>query len=275
MVKTSLAPIMFILASVAAAGQNVGTVAARSYASTKELAAQLESKDLDVRKSVVDSLGLLDPMPVNGPGGVGGIYNPCYEEFDKVEIKPATLVRDKESAILVVESDSCQSIFIIPVIKERDTWNAYKAISIWTKFNHPFIRIDSLVRTGEQEIIVSDVIVDEGTGFFQKNMTIFKFLRGKLEVVFDQPESIQVAVPSEDKGTAISYENHETSTFKFSKCDENMTGLMYIGEIRNILVEKRSAKVNEHFHTKRSLNVHRSFIWNPRLEIFRMIEQAE
>jgi len=261
--RARFAAILFVLASSVAIGQHGDHAVANSYASTEDLVRRLESKDASIRKNVVDSLGIVDWT----------LSKPCYEEFDKVEAKPASLAKDKESAILVVNSESCQTLFIIPVIKERNAWIAYKAISLWAKFAYPTIRIDSLVNAGEQEIIASNVMADEGSGLLQMNMTIFKFQRGRLEVVFDQPESLTVDIHTLEKGVPIIFNDEETSVFKFSKCSGCADALQFIEETRNIKVERESDTADKTFHTKRSVKVYRSFEWDPQLEIFRMIEE--
>jgi hypothetical protein len=262
MIRAHFAAVLFVLASSVAIGQHGDHAAANSYASTKDLVRRIESKDASIRKSVVDSLGIVDWT----------LSKPCYEEFNKVEVKQAALVKDRESAILVVESYACQSLYLIPVIKEQEAWVAYKVINLWAKFTYPTIRIDSLVNAGEQEIIASKVMVDEGTGLLQENMTIFKFQNGRLEVVFDQPESLTVGTHTIEKDATIESYDEETSVFKFSKCAGCTDGLQSIEETRNIKVERESGTTGKAFHTKRSVKVHRRFDWDPQLEIFRMTE---
>jgi hypothetical protein len=268
-------PIILAFVSVTASAQNDAHPASLSYASTSELAAQLKSSDRQIRKNVVDSLGLVDPVPVSGPGGIGTIYEPCYEEFEKVEIKTATLTKDTESAILIVRSDLCQSMFVVPVIKQQSGWVAYKAISLWAKFSEPSIKVESLVNKGEQEIISSNVTVDEGPGILQRNMTIFKFLHGSLRIVFDQPEYAQVAEPTREGKLPVFFKDVERSEFTFSKNDENMTAVMSVYEKRRIEVEKQSVTVGTNFHVKKSLTIFREYVWDPRLEMFRMFGQSE
>jgi hypothetical protein len=268
MMRAHFAAVLIVLASSVAIGQHGDHAAANSYPSTEDLVRRLESKDASVRKNVVDSLGIVDWT----------LSKPCYEEFDKVEVKQVALVKDRESAILIVKSYACQSLSIIPVINERDKWVAYRVITLWAKFDYPTIRIDSLVNVGEQEIIASKVLVDEGTGLYQENMTIFKFQRGKLEVVFDQPESLSVGTMIHEKDNPTRFNDIETSVFKFSKFpggSGGMWGEMYIEETRNIMVEKESGIVGNEYHTKKSVKVYRRFDWDPQLEIFRMIEEAQ
>jgi hypothetical protein len=262
--RAYFATVLIVLASSVAIGQHSDHAAANSYTSTEDLVRRIESKDTSIRKNVVDSLGIVDWT----------LSKPCYEEFDKVEVRPAALVRDRESAIFVVKSYACQSLFIIPVIKERNGWVAYKVINLWAKFDYPTIRIDSLVNAGEQEIIASKVMVDEGTGLLQMNMTIFKFQGGRLEVVFDQPESLTIATHTTEKGVPIIFNDDETSVFKFSKCSGCTDGLQFIEETRNIKVERESMSTEKHLHTTGSAKVYRRFYWDTKLEIFRMIEEV-
>jgi hypothetical protein len=263
MMKTSLLPIMFVLATVTAIGQNVNPIAARSYASTKDLVAKLESKDISVRKRVGNSLGIAGPIN----------SFPC-NDFNKVETRKASLVKGAESIVLLVWSDQCESIFLIPVVKERSAWVAYNAIGIWAKFSEPTIRFDSLVEPGVQEIITSNVTVDQGTGFWQRNMTILKFMQGGLRVIFDQPEYLHVSTPIYEAGIPVLFGDDETSEFAFSKCDGSVPGLQSIEEKRSIEIEKESAAEDSDFHEKKSVTVFRGYAWAPRLEIFRMIEEA-
>jgi hypothetical protein len=215
-----------------------------AFSSPEEIIQQAQSSQLEVRKRLSVSIGLNRALAQD--------VELC-SDFDSAELKPIALTMSVESKLLIIKSDVCQTVFLVPVLHRGAEWEALPTISLSSHYAEPKVRFESLVESGVQEIIVSGLWVDWGTGIQQQNLTIFKLLDGKMRVIFDQPENLH-------NGASPSvYEEYQESAFKFVRKSDKGGMPVSIQERR---VETKG---------KRSFVVFREFIWDPHLQEFRML----
>jgi hypothetical protein len=210
-------------------------------AAPEEIVRQLTSSDSDVRKQWVLKLGLDDLISDDGL---------------KLEDKPAAFLRNVGSRLLVVKgADIGWTMYLVPMIRPDGDWQTLPAVPLSTHYEAPTITLDSLVRKGEQEIVVSHLWVDHGTGVQQTNLTIYKLIDGAMRIIFDQPEHLHFFTVLNPPDT---YDEYQESTFKFVEKEPNAAGLKAIEETRVETVGKRR------------ITVHRTYCWKPEIQAYRM-----
>lgn len=221
-----------------------------AYPSVEALVQQLRSEDDSVRMKAATSVGLTDP--------VGGSICSANEE---VRVHPISVGNGVDSRLLSIKASSeCRAMFLVPMLRQGGSWVALKPIRLSAHYDDPNWRLESLVAAGEEGIVVSNQTVDWGTGYLQRNMTIYKVIGNEARIVFDAPEYIGVGIPPAGMGPGWKngYEDVQRSKFEFLR-DTNINGLSRIQEMRTESAQKRR------------FTVYRSYVWEPSLQAFRMV----
>jgi hypothetical protein len=217
------------------------------YSSPEAIIQQLKSEDIETRKKVALAVGLADPL----------LDALCFDDDnERISIKQVTFRKGIESRLLSVRG--CEAMFLVPVVKQGVSWITLNPVRLWAKFSEPTYKFESLVAPGEQEIVVSNQTVDEGTGILQRNMTIYKVIGNETHAVFDTPEYLHVAEPDLKSPTG-QYTDDQTSTFTYSWDKPDHGSSVFIRE-------KRDERIGKHRFT-----VYRSYAWNRVLQEFRML----
>ena len=130
-----------------------------------------------------------------------------------VERLETTLSPQAHLTILQVWSSSCDRRTLLLFRKTSRGWSIVQTIYLRAFYGEqPIVTFPELFKPGEHEILVRGEIVDKGTGMVQRNIGIYKWIRGRVELVFDDPEMIHFEVPTE---TAL-FQLDQKSTFTFS-----------------------------------------------------------
>jgi hypothetical protein len=87
-------------------------------------------------------------------------------------------------------------------------------------------------------IVVSNNVVDSGSGVFQANMQIYAVVIDSLSLVFNEAEKVRLAVPYKANCCPVEYVDRQTSTFDFTFAGEGR--LAAIEESRHVTVNGRS-----------------------------------
>jgi hypothetical protein len=211
-----------------------------TFSSPEELVSRLNSSDPSLLERTATSLKLITPIN----------HLQCTD-FTKVETKPVMLAKGTETALVTVHT-VCDSLFLIPLIKAQSQWEAIAPIALIDHYTAPTLELTALVRSGEQEIVVRGQYVDWGSGFQQHNLTIYKLIGRRMQIVFDQPEFLHFA-----PGGGVAWDECQRSTFKFVS-GEGTAGITVIRETRSETVGTRK------------MTVYRSYSWQPDIEAFRM-----
>jgi len=137
-------------------------------------------------------------------------------------------------------------MFLVPMLRQGGSWVALKPIRLSAHYDDPNWRLESLVAAGEEGIVVSNQTVDWGTGYLQRNMTIYKVIGNEARIVFDAPEYIGVGIPPAGMGPGWKngYEDVQRSKFEFLR-DTNINGLSRIQEMRTESAQKRRYRLSE------------------------------
>ena len=234
----------------------------RAVRPPESLAADLRAPDENLR--IKAARELLD----------GSTASDCFSEPPEiVELIPATLVAGHESRLLVMrDAGVCLSLFLIPLFKEGEHWYTAGAVEAATQLTEPEFRLDSLIRSGEQELILRNHAVDEGTGVLEVNLSIYKVLEGQLRVVFDQPEKQHISKPIRRGKKLGFFSDEETSKFVFEpnqSGDSTAAGLVSIHETRRLTVSFEGVETNSHERRREStITVYRNWAWDDSTERF-------
>jgi len=122
----------------------------------------------------------------------------------------------------------------------------------------PKVTFPDLLGSGDHEIVVSGQLVDHGTGVDQNNMTIFKLIGDRLQVVFDAPESVHF-----EQGSSHGlYSVEQRSVFRFVADSESHNNELMILEKQKLT------------HAGKTIVRYRGWTWSPELQRFRCYETA-
>lgn len=176
-------------------------------------------------------------------------------EFSDVTQK--TLWGHKADSIRAIEaySNSCIEKFIIVLEGSSSQWRFAGTISLKERYTAPDYKVVPLFIEQKPGIMVTDNIVDSGTGISQANTQIFAFLGSALKMVFDQPEKITLAAPFKSKCCDTQYVESQASKFKVIG-PTRQSPIASIEEVRRISGNGRA------------LTVYRRFVWNRRWHTF-------
>jgi hypothetical protein len=241
--RYSIVTIALMCVPIIGIGQSLPSVHNQNpvYSSPEYLVKILMSDDDDLRERTIAA-----------DNNLTGICE--MEDQLQVSLLSATLVKETLSRILVVKGPnltSCETMNIVPMIKQGETWITLGHINFMPKmFYYPRYRVASLISPGEQEIVVSNQMVDEGTGILQNNMTIYKVIENEIKVIFDAPEYLHIAEPH--------FTDDQISKYFIQADNLKASGPKYIDE-------ERVERING-----RRFTSYRRYVWENELQTFRM-----
>ncbi len=168
------------------------------------------------RRELAKKLRLTYPWWGRGDPGTGEPFT----DFESIKVTHVRLLpRGHQAAIVAKATQSSEHCFLIIVTRpEAGLWTYVDTLPLWSKHSEPNIYFKSLIEPGIDEIVVRDLTVDSGTGIYQTNMRIFRLDRGRLEIVFDEPERVTFWVPT-GNGTSPSYNTEQAEDNQFSFVD--------------------------------------------------------
>ncbi len=189
---------------------------------------------------------------VNGATGGKTVDTPC-DGFDHSARK--TLWIDGDGAVDAIETHShtCRRGFLIVFVGRNRLWDYSGTILLEEHYGEAaeYKVISSLVGA-KPAIVVRHNLVDWGTGIQQKNMQIFLLIGTRVRLVFDEPESISIGIPSRSSG----FVEKQNSLFRIApgtKSDPYTT-----------IEETRDSVVNG-----KSVTQYRNYTWDRRDQKFR------
>ncbi len=238
----------FSLALLVVSAASYGGQRSVTVSSPEDLVAQLKSPKEEVRQQAASALRLSPLMTTRK----------LCADFEKVESQPATFRKGSSGMLIAARSFSaCQALFLVPLLKVDDHWEALAPIVAIAHYNEPSFELKALISSGEQEVIVRDHDVDWGTGIQQWNMTIYKLVGEGMQIVFDQPVYSHFFQSNGDKV----WEDFQRSRFSFVN-GNNTAGVTSIRETRTETVGTRK------------MTVYRSYVWEPSAGVFRMLGEG-
>jgi hypothetical protein len=204
------------------------------------------------RASLAKTLRLLIPKEAirEAPADI-----PCTD-IDSIDSENVQLRSPGTQTVLVVRSHECEYVFLVVLERNADgAWSLVQTVPLVSHVAEPQIEFDILIEAGQNEIVVRHNEEDYGTGIIKIDMTIFKLTRTGLEVVFDEPEHLVFAIPSdqpEDQPERNTEESIE-SEFRFVSPDRSdATSLRWIEQKETIRQHQTEIVLNWRY------------VWNPR-----------
>jgi hypothetical protein len=179
-------------------------------------------------------------------------------EYDSIDLKYLRLANSREHAALKIVSQSCEREFVVVLQKQPgDRWQHVQTIALNAKYSVPEVSFPTLLDATEHQIVVRNHVVDYGTGILQNNVTIFKLIEARLEVIFDEIEKLIFEIPIRHNGKPTNTEQYQESEFTFIEADPGQ------GVAKRIL-EKQTIRDHQTTITRWRL-----FSWVPHLRKFR------
>lgn len=192
------------------------------------------------KAALTESLGLTTPREA-----INGATRdfPC-QSFDEVKVDDVILGDQGKQAVLEAHSSVCWLTFIVIFGKQtaEDTWVWKTTLRINSKYSSVQISFEALIQKPTKEILVRGSEIVRGTGFYQENLTIYRFIGEHLVVVFDEAEKATLAIPTDDLKTGTNTDQELKSTFTFREAKRSNGGLMEIIEKQNIRDHKISVQ---------------------------------
>ena len=232
--------IVGILAFAAATSLSPAQKSPAETLTVESVLAQLSSPKSTQRNGLIEQLGLSDVVSAKA----------CY---DVSEPKVLHLWGTNDNGLLAIEvaSFDCVQNFLVVFEETANSQRFVGTIAMQDRINQPAFSVQSLLDDGQPAIVVSHLVVDEGTGVMQKNMQIFTVLKGELRLIFNQPEEVHLAIPV---GQRL-FQDDVVSKFTIVPS----TTPRHAASI----TESRTTTLNE-----RSLRELRRYIWSSRLQSY-------
>jgi len=184
-------------------------------------------------------------------------------DFDFVNLDYVALRKPGPQAVIVAGGSDCA--YSALAVLERDQsgrWGPVDTLSFRFHDAAPQVNFQSLIVADTKEIVVHHEEEDHGTGIVKLDMTIYRLTRNGLELVFDEPEHLVFAVPSNDSGDQpeLNTEEYIDSEFQFVRADtHDATSLQWI---------EQKETIRQH---KTVVVLYWRFIWDPETQRFQSV----
>jgi len=176
-----------------------------------------------------------------------GLKVPCHN-FAEVAVVEARLERGKRDKVITAFDGDELSFVVLRF--DRNDWRHVDTRTFASKYEEPKVSFPSLVEKGVQEISVSQETLLRGTNVLENHQTVYKLLKGKLTLVFDQPAHAHL------DGWGTETDRDEESDFRYAAADKTGPGMIY-------------ARTVFRDHGKKLATVLRAYTWDSETERFR------
>jgi hypothetical protein len=180
-------------------------------------------------------------------------------------IRSEQLWQRPEKQLMAIRVDSdCLIWFLIVFESKGAGWRYVGTIPLWMQFATPKYYAAALMCDGTPGIVINDLNINEGTGFWQQNMQIFTVIEGKLRVVFNEPETIRFNIPFKPDCCPYTYRVQQRSKFKLNppKSDNEPAS---IDETRHEVVNGHTVTLLKVYTWSRALQTFNSYATAPSL----------
>jgi hypothetical protein len=179
------------------------------------------------------------------PGGIDVAALRTQIEAGRVSLSEASAFglacadRELDSRLDVVEMQSGERYAVLQAFDDQlcDTrtvmifssvdgkWRHLDTIKLSTlRLDQPLVAFRDVTGSGARDIVVQGLPVDKGTGILQKNVRIYRVLRAKATVIFDEPEYVHFDVRTHRSHYSVDQESvfeldttiHERQTLKIN-----------------------------------------------------------
>jgi hypothetical protein len=172
---------------------------------------------------------------------------PC-RTYKEVAVVEARLERGKRDRVITAFDGDDLSLVVLRL--ERNDWRHVDTRTFASKYEEPKVSLPSLVEKGVQEVSVSQETLLRGSNVLENHQTVYKVLKGKLTLIFDQPAQAHL------NGWGTETDHDEESDFRYEAADKTEPGTIYA---RTVFWD----------HGKKQFTVLRAYAWDPETERFR------
>jgi hypothetical protein len=146
--------------------------------------------DIDAREKLAADLRL-----VTVPESAEQHETTCAD-FDSVRLSYPALEPGFTDSTLIFRSEHCWWDFVV-ILRHTTSaaWTHVATYPVFSKYDHSAVRFPSLLKQGQQEIMIDRTNIISGTGFWQYNTTVIRMNRGRPEVILDESQESNLSVP--------------------------------------------------------------------------------
>jgi hypothetical protein len=117
-------------------------------------------------------------------------------QFEAIRISYPVLEPGSSYAVLILRSQVCWEDYVVVMRREASKrWHFVISYPVFSKYGHSRISFPSLLRQGQQEIMIDRDCLAAGTGFWQYNTAVIRFQDRRPDVIFDDIQELNFFVP--------------------------------------------------------------------------------
>jgi hypothetical protein len=206
------------------------------------------------RNDLALELEILAPNP-SVPGTTAN--SPCVD-FGHVEERPVTLRAGSENEVLLADSSSCDSTYIVVFDKApKSEWRYVQTVRLPSRAQRPEVSFAELIHPGVSEILIRHETIRDSGDAQQENFVVLKLLHDRVETVLDASEHAEVTLANRSATETDNLQQSQASTFSLLKAGPKSAAAYRILE-KQVLTDNKT-----------SITFSRVWTWDPELERFR------
>lgn len=154
--------------------------------------------------------------------------------FQSPQVYYPALQSSHDWAVVVLRSEQCWWDFLVILRHTSKQWQLVSTYPIFGKSGHSPVSFPSLLKQGEQEIMIQRDNLVSGSGEWQYDTVIFRLVNGRPEVIFDETQELNFSIPAETGNT----EESEKGTFFLIPSNDSAIAISDILEEQEIVRHK-------------------------------------
>jgi hypothetical protein len=165
---------------------------ASAHSSPEEIARILGNGDQEAVARVAEANELVIPKEESN----GAKANVPCQSFQSVRLRTVVLNEPGPQQVIEARSDSCEYFYL--VVLERSYKGEWKRIAtLPIRFHARDVRItyEALLGTRENQILVHGYTAGWGTGIWEYDFLVLRYVKGRFQVVLDVPEEVNLSEP--------------------------------------------------------------------------------
>jgi hypothetical protein len=209
---SSFAAVLLLSSSV---HQQSSRAPARNF--PEEIVRVLRNGDQEAIARVAEANELVIPKEESN----GAKANVPCQSFQSVRLRTVVLNEPGPQQVIEARSESCEYFYIV-VFEPSDKAAWKRTVTLPVRFHARGIRIayEALLGTPEHQILIHGYTAGWGTGIWEYDFLVVRYVKGRFQVVLDVPEEVNLFEPDakEPNGNA---EEGQQSEFMF---EDSKTG---------------------------------------------------
>lgn len=219
-----------------------------------EVAKTLLDGSPEQRNNLALELGIMAPNPSSEKVKSN---SPCVD-FTHVEEKAVTLRAGAENELLLADSSSCDSLYLVIFDKApKSEWRHVQTVRLAARTQRPEISFLELIQPGVSEILVHKEVAFEDGAASQQDFVVLKLLHDRVEAVLDTTEHSELTLTNRSPENQDNLQQTQTSTFNLLKAAPNAAAQYRLHE-KEVITDNKTTITRD-----------RVWTWDPGLERFR------